>query len=382
MLLFNSLTKKKEELATIAEDSVMLYVCGITPYDTTHLGHAFLYMFFDVLTRYLTHKGYKVNYVQNVTDIDDDILKRAKEEDRDWKELGEHWTQRFLSDYASLNMQMPTQYVKATETIPTIIEMVAGIVEKGFGYVKEGHVYFEIGKFKDYGQLSGLSREEMLPISAERGNNTHDSLKKNQLDFILWQKAKEGEPSWDSPWGKGRPGWHIECSAMIYKHLGPQIDIHGGGADLIYPHHESEIAQSESFTQHKPFVQIWMHAAMLMYQGEKMSKSLGNMIFVKDLLENYSADAIRYVLLSHHYRTVWEFRDDDLVEADKLLKTLEGKCDDQDAGELRVFETYLEDDMNTPGAIEYIRTEMSGPSLRKALSILGFSCADKKDKQK
>ncbi len=372
MLLFDSLTQKKEKLNPLEENKISLYVCGITPYDTTHIGHAFLYIFFDVLVRYLTYKKYEVTYVQNVTDIDDDILKRAEEEGKDWKELGDYWTERFLSDYKSLNMLMPTKYVKATETIDTIIEMVAALVKRDFAYEKEGSVYFEVKKFKKYGELSKLNEKQMLLLSKERGGDPDDPNKKNPLDFILWQKSKEGEPFWESPWGKGRPGWHIECSAMNYKYLGPQIDIHGGGYDLIYPHHESEIAQSESFTGKSPFVYHWMHASMVLCRGEKMSKSLGNMVFVADLLKKYSANAIRWVLLSHHYRKPWQFETSELDEAEKILKNIQEKINKNLKGNIVKVEEYLDDDIDTSSVLQYLEKEASGNFLAETLKILGF----------
>jgi len=365
MLLFNTLTKKKEKLKTFQEKKVQLYVCGITPYDTTHLGHAFLYIFFDVFYRYLIHKGYDVNYVQNVTDIDDDILKRANEEKRDWKELGNYWTKEFLDDYKSLNMIMPTHYVKATETMDTIITMIRGLEQKGFTYIKDKNVYFQISKFSRYGELSGLGKAEMLKLAQERGGNPDDPCKKDPLDFILWQHSKKGEPQWESPWGAGRPGWHIECSAMSYKYLGSQIDIHGGGYDLIFPHHESEIAQTESYTGKSPFVRYWVHAAMLEYKGEKMSKSLGNMVFISDLLKKYSPNTIRWVLLSHHYRKEWGFAMNELDEAEKTMGVLQKKTTQKKEGDIRKIENFLENDMDIPNALDYIRKEMGGETLQQ-----------------
>ena len=373
MLLFNTLTKKKEKLKTFQEKKVQLYVCGITPYDTTHLGHAFLYIFFDVFYRYLIHKGYDVNYVQNVTDIDDDILKRANEEKRDWKELGNYWTKEFLDDYKSLNMIMPTHYVKATETMDTIITMIRGLEQKGFTYIKDKNVYFQISKFSRYGELSGLGKAEMLKLAQERGGNPDDPCKKDPLDFILWQHSKKGEPQWESPWGAGRPGWHIECSAMSYKYLGSQIDIHGGGYDLIFPHHESEIAQTESYTGKSPFVRYWVHAAMLEYKGEKMSKSLGNMVFISDLLKKYSPNTIRWVLLSHHYRKEWGFAMNELDEAEKKMGVLKKKTTQKKEGDIRKIENFLENDMDIPNALDYIRKEMGGETLQQTLTLFGFA---------
>ncbi len=372
MLLYNTLTRKKEKFRTLSENNVLMYVCGITPYDTTHIGHAFLYMFFDVFSRYLNYKGLNVKYVQNVTDIDDDILKRAKEEKRDWKELGQFWTERFLKDYALLNMQLPTEYVKATDTIDVIVEMVGDLLKKGFAYESGNNIYFEVNRFKNYGKLSRLNERQMTLIAKERGGDPDDPKKRSPLDFLLWQRSKEGEPSWESPWGKGRPGWHIECSAMSYKHLGAQIDIHGGGYDLTFPHHESEIAQSESFTGKSPFVQYWLHASMVLCEGEKMSKSLGNMVFVSDLLKNYSADSIRWVLLSHHYRKPWQFETIELSPADEKLTELAESLKQPSRGDLKKVEEYLDNDMDTPSALEYLERETAGAVLRKGLMLLGF----------
>ena len=286
MKLYNTLSEKIEVFKPLEKDKVKLYVCGITPYDTTHLGHAFTYTIFDVLYRFLEFQGYKVNYTQNVTDIDDDILKKAKEVGEDWKKLGTFWTEKFLKDMKSLNTIPPTHYVKATETIPTIIEIIEKLENDGFAYEKNGNVYFDVKKDKEYGKLSKYSCEQMITLSKERGANPNDPNKHDPLDFILWQKSKNDEPFWDSKWGKGRPGWHIECSAMVYKYLDKKIDIHGGGSDLRYPHHESEVAQSEQFTGVKPFSQVWMHIGMVEYKGEKISKSLGNLVMVSDLLKN------------------------------------------------------------------------------------------------
>src|SRR5258708_1303704 len=316
MKFFNTLSQKKEQFKPLNKHQVLMYVCGITPYDTTHLGHAFTYVFFDVVRRYLEYKGFEVNYTQNVTDIDDDILRKAKEEGKDWQELGRVWTKRYLADMKKLNVLQPTNFVKATDSIPQMIEIIQTLLDKGFAYKSGGNIYFEVPKFPKYGQLSKLSRAQMIKLSKERGADPNDPNKKDPLDFILWQSSKPGEPSWFALFGKGKPGWHIECSAMIYQYLGAQIDIHGGGADLIYPHHESEIAQSESYTGKSPFVQTWMHIAMLKYQGEKMSKSLGNLVLVKDLLQKYSPNALRWLLLSHHYRQEWEFKLKELDRAD------------------------------------------------------------------
>jgi len=244
---------------------------------------------------------------------------------KDWKTLGQFWTKRYLTDMRKLNTIPPTHYVKATETMPIIIKMIAKLVADGYAYERNGNVYFAIQKIPDYGKLSKYSREQMLLLSKERGANPDDQQKIDPLDFILWQMSKFDEPFWESPWRKGRPGWHIECSAMVYKYLGKKIDIHGGGGDLRYPHHESEIAQSESFTGQKPFSQFWMHTGTVMYAGEKMSKSLGNLVLIYDLLKTYSPNAIRFLMLTHHYRTPWEYHEEDLKKAQNTITAIEKK---------------------------------------------------------
>ena len=365
--LYDSLTNLKKEFKPLSFGKVSIYVCGITPYDTTHLGHTFTYVFFDTLVRYLKFKGYKVTYTQNVTDIDDDILKKAKELKTDWKKLGEKWTTRYLEDMKALNILPPTHYIKATEAIPEIIEIIRVLIQKGFASEINGNVYFEVSKFKNYGKLSKLTREEMIKISAERGANPNDPNKIDPLDFLLWQKSLEDEPFWNSPWGKGRPGWHIECSAMIYKTLGPQIDLHGGGYDLIYPHHESEIAQSESFTNKLPFVKYWSHVAMLNYKGEKMYKSLGNLVMVRDLLKKYSPNAIRWILLSHHYRSEWDFEEGELQKAERVLNKITQNLSGQFPTE--EFTTLMDNDLDTPSVLKLLEKTPS----KKLLQILGFT---------
>ncbi len=371
--IYNSLSKKIEPFKSIQDNEVSIYVCGITPDAATHLGHAFTYITFDVLIRLLKFHGYKVNYLQNVTDIDDDMLKRSATSGRDWKEFGEHWTSVFLKNMDALGWIAPDPYVKATDSIATIIKVVSGLIEKGFAYEVEGTVYFEVKKYEKYGQLSGLNRDEMIRTSGERGADPNDPKKRESLDFIVWQAAKPGEPTWESPWGLGRPGWHIECSGMIYENLGEQIDIHGGGEDLIYPHHESEIAQSESFTGKSPYAAYFMHVVYLKYQGEKMSKSLGNLIVVSELLEKYPANAIRFLLLSHHWRESWEYKEEEMEQASEKMKALEdvvrGDSNDEEPDE--EFLNLLNDNLNTPKALEYL-AEKNPKSLKSSLQILGF----------
>lgn len=384
MKLYNSLTKKLDNFEPLNKNKVLMYVCGITPYDTTHLGHAFLYVFFDSVYRYLRFKGYDVNYTQNVTDVDDSILEKAAQTNQNWKKLGDFWTDKFLKDLNNLNVLRPTHFVKATNSIDKIVEIVKLLIDRGFAYESNGNVYFEVKKFNKYGSLSGFNREQMLLISSERGGNIKDQSKKDPLDFILWQKSKAMEPSWESSWGKGRPGWHIECSAMINQYLGAQIDIHGGGRDLIFPHHESEIAQSESYTKKKPFVGYWLHSSMVMYQGEKMSKSLGNLVMISELLKKYSGNSIRWLLLSHHYPTPWEFSYDQVQHAKKITEIIE-KLVKNSTGVRKVnnpftanFEEIVDQDLDFPTALQLLlrltKLKKQHQTLAYLYKTLGFSC--------
>jgi L-cysteine:1D-myo-inositol 2-amino-2-deoxy-alpha-D-glucopyranoside ligase len=363
MQLYNTQTRRTERLAP-RDGAVGIYVCGVTPYDTTHVGHAFTFLNFDVLVRHLRASGLRVTYVQNVTDIDDDILRKARELSTTWDELGSRETARFRQDLRDLNALDPDHYVKATDHVPEMIAIIEPLIATGHAYVVNGSVYFSVASDPDFGQLSHIPRNEMLAVANERGNNPDDPNKRDPLDFVLWQAAQPGEPTWDSPWGPGRPGWHIECSAMATRYLGPTVDVHGGGADLIFPHHECEVAQTEPATGVKPFVRIWMHTAMVDYQGEKMSKSLGNLVLVRDALDSYSSDALRLYLFSHHYRERWEYRDDELDEWARLAEDLREAADFPaygveevvDVGVFRErFHNALEDDFNTPAAIDALR---------------------------
>ncbi|NOZ51225.1 MAG: cysteine--tRNA ligase [Chloroflexi bacterium] len=319
MKLYNALTQTTNPFHP--SDPVSIYVCGITPYDTTHLGHAFTYSLYDILIRYLEYQGHRVRYVQNVTDIDDDILRKAQETGENWQTLGNRWTARFIQDLMELNIRPPDVYPRATAIIPHIIEHVQKLVDLGVAYEAGGNVYYHIASWPEFGKLCHLPPDEMLPVANERGNFPDDPLKRDALDFVLWQAQQAGEPAWESPWGPGRPGWHIECSAMAMYYLGESIDIHGGGGDLIFPHHECGIAQVEVLTK-KTFTQVWMHAAMVHYEKEKMSKSLGNLIMIRDLLRRYSPDAIRLYLAKHHYRQPWEFDERHLVAQEPLVQLL------------------------------------------------------------
>ena len=363
MKLYNTLSEQKEDFQALV-NGVTIYVCGITPYDTTHLGHAFTYTSMDVLIRYLEMQGFKVRYVQNVTDIDDDILRKAREGGEDWRSLGNRWTAHFVQDLQNLNVRPPDYYVRATDVIADIVISVQSLLDREMAYQSNGNVYFSIDAWPEFGKLSHLPRDKMLPIANERGNHPDDPHKRDALDFVLWQGQAPGEPAWDSPWGPGRPGWHIECSTMSTKYLGTPIDIHGGGADLCFPHHECEIAQVEPITNKSPFVRYWLHTAMVRYQDEKMSKSLGNLIMVRDLLKNYTPDALRIYLGSHQYRETWSYSENDLAQASKLAEQLRAAVTVVGGGAhplsadfaLDAFKTSLDDDLYTPGAFKAMKT--------------------------
>lgn len=362
MKLYNALTENIETFVP-QKDPATIYVCGITPYDTTHLGHAFTYAAFDILIRYLEFKGYSVRYVQNVTDIDDDILRKANEVGEDWQTLGNRWTAHFIQDMQALNVRPPDAYPRATDVIPGIIESVQKLLEKNVAYESGGNVYFDLATWPAYGQLSHLPPEEMLAVANERGNHPDDPHKRHPLDFVLWQAQAPGEPAWPSPWGPGRPGWHIECSTMSTSLLGPTLDLHGGGADLIFPHHESEIAQSEGTTGQHPFVRFWLHTAMVRHEGEKMSKSLGNLVMVRDLLKEWSPDALRLYLANHHYRSAWSYDTAELAEAERLARRLRkavtiasGSGPGLDISDSQTsFNQAMDDDLDTPTALEQVQ---------------------------
>ena len=397
MRLYNTMTGQVEEFTPRGADvPVTIYACGITPYDVSHLGHALVCLTYDVLGRYLRYRGFQTRYVQNVTDIDDDILKRAARDGIAWDELGRTQTDRYLATMDRLNIIRPDVYARATEETEKMVEIISGLLEDGLAYNKEGNIFFRVKKDGEYGKLSKYDRDEMLTIAAERGGKPNDPLKDDPLDFLLWQAAAPGEPTWPAPWGPGRPGWHIECSAMGMKYLGETIDVHGGGTDLIFPHHESEIAQSEGFS-HKPFVRYWMHVGMLRYEGEKMSKSLGNLVMAPKLLETYSPDAIRLCLFSHRYREAWDYVDSAIEEAQTLANLLKEAATAAvgdtptriDADNVRErFIAAMDDDYDTPtvlillrefaeqiiaGSAKGERVQQAQATLRELTDILGLT---------
>jgi cysteinyl-tRNA synthetase len=366
----------------VPEGPIKLYVCGVTPYDTTHLGHAFTFVQFDTLVRalrWLSPPGRDVVYVQNVTDVDDSILIRARKLGVDWQALGDEQTEHYRADMRALNVAEPTHFVRATSAIKTILDLIEALVQREAAYVVEGgSVFFRVRAWPTYGELSRLSRDQMLLISSQQDDaDTDDPRKEDPLDFALWKgwSGQPDEPCWDSPWGGGRPGWHVECSALCYQYLGPQVTIHGGGADLIFPHHESEIAQSELGFGKRPFAQIWSHVAMVRMDGEKMSKSLGNMVFLRQLLKSYSADAIRVYLLGRHYRQAWEWSPTEMDAAARVaqrLSTAARKPDIASGIERETFAAALSDDLNTPRTLDILQT-LSGSTLRELGAVLGLT---------
>jgi L-cysteine:1D-myo-inositol 2-amino-2-deoxy-alpha-D-glucopyranoside ligase len=378
LLLSDTLSGTRQALP---DGPIKLYVCGVTPYDTTHLGHAFTFVQFDVLVRALRwlYPERTVTYVQNVTDIDDSILARARKLGVDWQQLGDEQTAQYQADMRALNVAPPTHLVRATAAMGTIHDLIERLMRSDSAYAVDGSsVFFRVRSCARYGELSKLSREQMLEIAGQQDDaDVDDPRKEDPLDFALWKgwSGDPGEPCWPSAWGRGRPGWHIECSALCYQYLGPQITLHGGGSDLIYPHHENEIAQSEKATGRRPFVRIWAHTAMVRMDGAKMSKSLGNMIFVRDLLERYSVDALRLYLLGRHYRSVFEWAPADLEAADSLAErlALAARAPDYGAPSVReAFAEALSDDLDTPRAID-ILTSAAGEPLRNLGAVLGLT---------
>lgn len=373
MRIYNSQTRRKEELVPIHEGQIGMYACGPTVYDFFHIGNARPFIIFDVLRRYLEHRGYKVTFVQNFTDIDDKMIKRANEEGITVKELGDHFIQEYYKDAAALGIRPATVHPRATEHIGEIIKLVKTLQDKGLAYEANGDVYFDTKAFPGYGKLSGQNMDDL-----EAGARIDvDDVKKNPADFALWKAAKPGEPSWNSPWGSGRPGWHIECSAMSMKYLGPTLDIHAGGKDLLFPHHENEVAQSEGATG-KPFAHYWMHNGFINIDNEKMSKSQGNFFTVRDILKEFAAEDVRFFMLSAHYRSPLNFSRDMIAQAHSSLLRLYTARDhfrfllehapqreltaEENAYMTRIdensrhFDDAMDDDLNTADAIGAIFT--------------------------
>lgn len=361
-----------------AGHTVRLYVCGITPYDSAHLGHAFTYVAFDVLTRYLEHKGHRVVLVRNVTDVDDDILRKAREVGEDYLELGRREVERFDRDLARLNVRPPDAVPLATETVPAMVFAIRALVNSEQAYVlDDGRVYFDTAASGRFDELSRLPHEQMLIEFAEKGGDPDAPGKRDPLDFLLWQPSGDDEPAWPSDWGPGRPGWHIECSVMAAEELGSVIDIHGGGRDLIFPHHSAEILQSEAVSGQGPFARFWLHTGMVALDGTKMSKSLGNLVFVEDLLERFEGGALRRYFLEHHYRSDWTYDDDAAADAAAGFKRWqEAAGTDARSADIEVrFFAAIETDLDTPAAVKVLDEAAqngAGRSLRACAAILGF----------
>nr|MBO2495005.1 cysteine--tRNA ligase [Clostridia bacterium] len=391
MRLYNTLTKRKEEFVPLHEGEVRMYSCGPTVYDYFHIGNARPFIIFDTLRRYLEYKGYKVLFVQNFTDIDDKMIKRANEEGITVKELGDRFINEYFKDADALGIKRATFHPRATQHIGDMIALIRKLIEKGVAYEVNGNVYFDTSAFPEYGKLSGQKLEELeagARVEVEEG-------KRNPMDFALWKAQKPGEPAWDSPWGKGRPGWHIECSVMAMKYLGQTIDIHAGGQDLIFPHHENEIAQSEAATG-KPFARYWLHNGYINVNNQKMSKSLGNFFTVRDILKQFDPEVVRFFMLSAHYRNPINFSEDMLRQAQSALERLynckanllhmmenavERELSEEEidfiqrlAGYKVKFEEAMDDDINTADAlaaifdmVRDINSQLSASSSKQAV---------------
>ncbi|HEX5947697.1 MAG TPA: cysteine--tRNA ligase [Acidimicrobiales bacterium] len=354
---------------------VTMYTCGITPYDATHIGHAATYLTYDVLQRRLRDRGHDTRCVRNITDVDDDLLRKARELGVHYLDLAAAETARFDDDILALGLLPAWSEPRATSAIPDIRGFIGMVLDQGYAYQAGGAVYFDVSKFERFGQVSHLGRDEMLALAAERGGNVDDPHKRDPLDFVLWQPSAEDEPSWESLWGPGRPGWHIECSALAMRELGTTIDLHGGGADLIFPHHECEAAQSEAATG-EPFVRHWMHQAMVRMDGEKMSKSLGNLVFVSELRETWDPRAIRLAVLVHHYRHSWDWDDKVMPTAVERLARWRGAHGGSGDEVLATVRAALDDDLDTPAAVAAIDDAAeAGADVSAAAALLGVDLA-------
>ncbi len=400
--LYNTMSRRVEEVKQ-PDDALKIYVCGITPYDHSHIGHAMSYIIFDVLRRFLEYRGFKVKHVQNYTDIDDRIIERAAERGVTYDELAAGYIAEYEDEMRELNILPADVYPRATQEIPQIIEMVQGLIEKGRAYpVESGDVYFDVRSDPGYGKLSGRDVDSMRAgARVEPGEEKHDP-----ADFALWKAAKPGEPSWESPWGPGRPGWHIECSAMSYRYLGATLDMHGGGQDLIFPHHENEIAQAEGFTGVKPFVRHWLHNGWLTLDEEKMSKSIGNIITIREALDRYGSDGIRIFVMTSHYRAPLAYSEEAMEAGKRAAERLhlaasvpggDGPAADIPGDDYRQrFGASMDDDLNTAGALaslfdmarEINRARDDGravdeaqATLRELAAILGLTLRERETAQ-
>jgi cysteinyl-tRNA synthetase len=384
----NALTRRLEPFEPPEDNTVKMYVCGPTVYDRAHIGHAMSAIVFDVIRRYLEYSGYRVIHVMNFTDVDDKIIDRANELGRDPLDLAQRYIEAWFEHVLALNLLPAHHYPRVSRAMPQVIEIVQGLIEKGYAYAVGGDAYFRVRAFDDYGKLSGRSLEE-----ARAGARVVvDECKENPLDFALWKAAKPGEPSWRAPWGAGRPGWHIECSAMALHYLGAQIDVHGGGNDLVFPHHENEIAQSEAYTGKKPFARYWLHNGMLQLRGDKMSKSLGNLVTIHEFLAEHEADVLRLIVLSSHYSKPLGYDDEVVADAERTLRRLRGAfrsplgtLEEGEAKEsLRAqvaaarggFHSAMDDDFNTARALGEIFTLVRAINAARDAGVGGEPFAD------
>ena len=376
MMLYD--TARREVVPFSPPQQVLMYVCGITPYDATHLGHASTFLTYDVVIRRLIDRGHEVRCVRNVTDVDDPLFAKARELGVHYLDLAAGEEARFNADMEALNVLPVHAAPRASSAIPDIRKFIQAVLDEGHAYVSGDSVYFDVSTFDTFGAVSGYPQEEMLRLAALRGGNIDDHQKRNPLDFVLWQPSAADEPAWETPWGPGRPGWHVECSALALRELGEHVHLHGGGADLIFPHHECERAQSESATN-TPFVDHWMHAALISKDGEKMSKSLGNLVFIDALREEWDPRAIRLGIISHHYRTEWEWHDNLMPSSNERLARWKASVGGDDDGALiNAVRAALDNDLDTPHACSQIDAAVSeGKDATAAAALLGIDLIDR-----
>ncbi len=376
MMLYD--TARREVVPFSPPQQVLMYVCGITPYDATHLGHASTFLTYDVVIRRLIDRGHAVRCVRNVTDVDDPLFAKARELGVHYLDLAAGEEARFNADMEALNVLPVHAAPRASSAISDIRKFIQAVLDEGHAYVSGDSVYFDVSTFDTFGAVSGYPYEEMLRLAALRGGNIDDPQKRNPLDFVLWQPSAADEPAWETPWGPGRPGWHVECSALALRELGEHVHLHGGGADLIFPHHECERAQSESATN-TPFVDHWMHAALISKDGEKMSKSLGNLVFIDALREEWDPRAIRLGIISHHYRTEWEWHDNLMPSSNERLTRWQASVGGDDDGALiNAVRAALDNDLDTPHACSQIDTAVSeGIDATAAAALLGIDLIDR-----
>jgi L-cysteine:1D-myo-inositol 2-amino-2-deoxy-alpha-D-glucopyranoside ligase len=364
-------TAKREIVPFTPGPMVLMYTCGITPYDATHLGHASTFLVYDILQRRLIDKGHEVRCVRNVTDVDDPLFAKARELGVHYLDLAAGEEARFNRDMVALDVLPVYSTPRASSAISDIRGFIGMVLDRGFAYTAGGSVYFDVSKFPAFGEVSHYSHEQMIEFARQRGGNVDDPHKRNPLDFVLWHPSADDEPSWDATWGPGRPGWHIECSALALRELGTTIDLHGGGSDLIFPHHECERAQSEAATGEQ-FVRHWMHVAMVFKDGEKMSKSLGNLVFVDQLRTQWDPRSIRLAVIEHHYRTEWEWDEELMPRNHERLNRWKASVGGGASDVLDIVRTCLDNDLDTPGALQAIdKAAASGADVSVVAALLG-----------